>query len=151
METHVRCRLPAGGHASSHARRCFRSTGAPANSPKKIIDGQFLIYQRPGLARSARRGDAEDRATKGRQRVVFLASPFQQFVFDTQAMPLCCAERGVAHRATATRNAAGIRVNPEANRGFHASSWHHENFSCVWISYCGSRRKGADVNVLSLG
>src|SRR4029077_14039510 len=35
--------------------------------------------------------------------------------------------------------------------GIHASSRHQEDFSCVWISHSGSWRKGADVNIISLG
>jgi hypothetical protein len=122
VETHVRCRIPAGGHASSRARRCSRKiTSVPlavtmfdaatrcricsgseartnATSPRtlqEIINGQFVIYRRPASARAARRGDAEDRAKTGRQHVVFLASAFQRFAFQTQsvAASLCEAWR----------------------------------------------------------
>ena len=48
----------------------------------------------------------------------------------------------VAQRTAVMRN-LGVKIP--------ASSGHEENFSCVWISHGGSRRKGANVNVISLG
>ena len=35
--------------------------------------------------------------------------------------------------------------------GIHASSRHQKDFSCEWISHSGPSRKGADVDVISLG
>ena len=35
--------------------------------------------------------------------------------------------------------------------GIHANSRHQKDFSCVWIYHRSSWRKGADVNVISLG
>ena len=83
---------------------------------------------------------------------MFLASAFQRFAFQTQSVvaSLCEAWRRSQSDAYKKRlQDSGRILKPIA--GFKTSSRYEENFSCVGISHGRSRRKGADVNVISLG
>ena len=56
---------------------------------------------------------------------------------------ICRTQHPLAQRTEVMRKVLRGRI--------HANSRHQEDFSCVWISHRGSWRKGADVDVISLG